>query len=124
MSIPTPADNLPEVKTDVFIVGAGPAGAGLADFLSTYGIEVFMISRNASTAPQPRAHYTNQGAWECLRDVGLEPELRQVAMPKEYYADYRFSHTLAGDDLLRMHSFGQRTDRLVSLSIRRKESRC
>lgn len=114
MNTSASADDLPEVRTDVLVVGAGPAGAGLANFLSTYGIDTFTISRNSSTALNPRAHFVNQGAWECLRDIGLEPELRHVAISYEHDAEYRFCHSLAGDDILRLHSFGKRPDRLVS----------
>lgn len=101
------------IEVDVLIVGAGPAGAGLACFLGYYGISAMMITRDRHTAPQPRAHFTNMATLECLRDIGLEQEYRQVGMSRDHYGDYRYCYTLNGADITRMHSFGRRPDRLV-----------
>ena len=67
------------VETDVLVVGAGPAGASSAVFLSKHGVRTIMISRHRSTSETPQAHITNQRAMEALRDAGLEPACRAVA---------------------------------------------
>src|SRR5712664_3471726 len=46
------------VETDVLVVGAGPAGASSAVFLSKHGVRTIMISRHRSTSETPRAHIT------------------------------------------------------------------
>lgn len=66
------------VETDFLIVGAGPAGASLACFLTSYGeclaeeelrqsinmlgLRGIMISGAPGTAHTPRAHITNMAA--------------------------------------------------------------
>lgn len=71
------------IETTYLIVGAGPAGASLAAFLSSHGETGIMISASPGTAKEPRAHITNAAALECLRDIGLEQECRRNATPGE-----------------------------------------
>ncbi|KAI3331194.1 FAD binding domain-containing protein [Ustulina deusta] len=94
------------IKTDVLIVGAGPAGASLGCFLTQYGVTGLIISKASSTARTPRAHYTSNATFECLRDAGLEPECRHVATSKELIKFYRFCHTMAGKELSRSYYAG------------------
>lgn len=74
-SIPAP------IETSFLIVGAGPAGASLASFLASYGLNGIVVSAAAGTAKEPRAHITNAAALECLRDIGLEEEAKTNATP-------------------------------------------
>ncbi|KAI0407298.1 FAD binding domain-containing protein [Xylaria palmicola] len=97
---------MPRIETDVLIVGAGPAGASLGCFLTRYGVTGLIISKTSSTARTPRAHYTNNATFECLRDVGLEHACRSVATPKELIKFYRFCHTMAGKELSRSYYAG------------------
>lgn len=62
-------------------MGAGPAGASLASFLSSYGLKGIVVASAAGTAKEPRAHITNAAALECLRDIGLEGEAKRNATP-------------------------------------------
>ncbi|KAI1144852.1 FAD binding domain-containing protein [Nemania diffusa] len=94
------------IETDVLIVGAGPAGASLGCFLTQYGVTGLIISKTSSTARTPRAHYTSNATFECLRDIGLEYECRNVATPKELIKFYRFCHTMAGEELSRSYYAG------------------
>ena len=61
------------LKTDVLIVGAGPAGAATAAFLGRFGTRALMISRHRGTADTPRAHIVNQRTMEAMRDAGNTP---------------------------------------------------
>ncbi|KAI1265389.1 FAD binding domain-containing protein [Xylariaceae sp. FL1019] len=99
------------IETDILIVGAGPAGASLACFLTQYRVTGLIISKASSTARTPRAHYTNNATFECLRDAGLESECRKVATPKELIKYYRFCDTLAGEEFSRSHYGGNDPDR-------------
>ena len=72
------------VETDVLIVGAGPAGASSAVFLSKHGVRNIMISRHRSTATTPRAHHTNQRTMEALRlNDAIEDIL--ITLDKQYH---------------------------------------
>ena len=63
-----------DIKTDVLIIGTGPAGSATAALLSTYGIENMAVNRYRWLANTPRAHITNQRTMEVLRDLGKEVE--------------------------------------------------
>ncbi|KAJ3575782.1 hypothetical protein NPX13_g3920 [Xylaria arbuscula] len=94
------------IDTDVLIVGAGPAGASLGCFLTRYGVTGLIISKTSSTARTPRAHFTSNATFECLRDAGLEPECRNVSTSRELIKFYRFCHTMAGKELSRSYYAG------------------
>ncbi|KAI0539685.1 FAD binding domain-containing protein [Xylaria digitata] len=94
------------IETDVLIVGAGPAGSSLGCFLTQHGVTGLIISKASSTVKTPRAHYTNNASFECLRDIGLEKECRKLSTPKELLTYYRFCTTMAGEELSRSYYGG------------------
>ena len=93
-------------KRDVLIVDAGPTGASLACFLSTYGMTGIMISRARGTADTPWAHITNMAALECLRDIGLDKEVVNVASEGHCMEHTRWCHSMAGEEYARVYSWG------------------
>ena len=66
---------------DVVVVGTGPMGGTAALALATYGVRVHAVSKWHWLANTPRAHITNQRAMEVLRDLGVEEEAKQYAIP-------------------------------------------
>lgn len=100
------------IETDVLVVGAGPAGASSAVFLSKHGVRNLVISRHRSTAETPRAHIINQRAMEALRDAGLEPACRAVATPSQYIAHTFWLRTMVGEEIARIHAWGNDPARL------------
>ncbi|KAL8343037.1 hypothetical protein RB598_004406 [Gaeumannomyces tritici] len=94
------------IKTDVLIVGAGPAGASLACFLTSYGIKGIIVDMNSTSADTPRAHITNMAALECLRDIGLEKKCVQLATKGDSMIHTRWCHSMAGREYARIHSWG------------------
>jgi 2,4-dichlorophenol 6-monooxygenase len=94
------------VKTDVLIVGAGPAGAASAVFLGKYGIPNIMISRHRSTARTPRAHLTNQRTMEALRDAGLERECLARSSPGSNIEHTFWLRSMVGEELARCYAWG------------------
>ncbi len=94
----SPAD----FTTDVLIIGAGPAGASLACFLARHQISATVISMDPSTTVEPRAHLINAATVECLRDIGLEEECRQSAIPYTEMPYIRFSKSLTGEEFWRL----------------------
>src|SRR5882724_11459235 len=99
------------IETDVLVVGAGPAGASSAVFLGNHGIRNIVISRHRSTSETPRAHITNQRALEALRDAGLEPACRAVATPSQYIEHTFWLRTMVGEEIARIHAWGNDPER-------------
>ncbi|KAK3937785.1 phenol 2-monooxygenase [Diplogelasinospora grovesii] len=94
------------VKTDLLIVGAGPAGAALACFLASHGLRGIMISAAPGNAETPRAHITNMSALECLRDIGLEEACTAAAAAGHNMTHTRWCHSMAGEEYARIYSWG------------------
>jgi len=108
---PIPLGNDDTIEAKYLIVGAGPAGASLACFLASYGCTGIMISAAPGTAKEPRAHITNPAALECLRDIGLEEEVKKNATTGDHMTHTRWCHSIAGDEWARIHSWGNQPDR-------------
>ncbi|KAK4165565.1 phenol 2-monooxygenase [Cladorrhinum sp. PSN259] len=88
-------DQKPLLKTELLIVGAGPAG-----------LKGTIISSAPGTAHTPRAHITNQAGLECLRDVDLEAACLSVATPSTNMRHTRWCRSMAGEEFARVHSWG------------------
>lgn len=61
-------------RTDVLIVGGGPAGLVSALFLSKLGISSIVLERNPVTDEHPKAHELNARSAEILREIGITDE--------------------------------------------------
>ncbi|MGW5340851.1 FAD-dependent monooxygenase [Rhodococcus pyridinivorans] len=99
-------DHDPTYDTDVIVVGLGPAGGTAALALATYGVRVHAVSMFPWVANSPRAHITNQRAVEVLRDLGVEDEARTYATPWDQMGDTLFTTSLAGEEIVRMQTWG------------------
>ncbi|KAK9776272.1 putative FAD binding domain-containing protein [Seiridium cardinale] len=100
-----------DLKTDLLIVGAGPAGASLACFLAEYGLTGLMIAAAPGTADTPRAHITNMAALECLRDIGLDKACLAAATTNKNMAHTRWCKSMAGEEYGRIYSWGHDPDK-------------
>ncbi|KUI53234.1 2,4-dichlorophenol 6-monooxygenase [Cytospora mali] len=94
------------IKTDLLIVGAGPAGASLACFLSSHGLTGIIIAAAPGTANTPRAHINNAAGLECLRDVGLEEDCVKLGTDGDSMEHMRWCHSMAGEEFARIYSWG------------------
>lgn len=99
---------MPEVKTDVLIVGTGPAGSACAALLSTYGIENMVVNNYRWLANTPRAHITNLRTMEVLRDLGTEVEQEAYlhATNEDLMGGTVFCESLVGEEIGRVPSWG------------------
>ncbi|NUP67787.1 MAG: NAD(P)-binding protein [Nonomuraea sp.] len=71
-------------RTDVLIVGAGPAGLALAASLARQGVDAVVADRAASGANTSRAAVVHARTLEVLRTIGASEELvsRGIAVPR------------------------------------------
>jgi len=106
--ITAPDITAPDMRTDVLIIGTGPAGSASAALLSSYGIENMAFNRYRWLANSPRAHITNQRTMEVLRDLGpeVEAEAYMHATDKDLMGNNVFCESLTGEELGRMQSWG------------------
>ncbi|KAL1621155.1 hypothetical protein SLS54_005650 [Diplodia seriata] len=96
-----------QLEVDTLIIGAGPAGAALACFLTSHGIKGLMVSRAPTNADTPRAHITNAAALECLRDIGLEDAIKNLGTKNEKFMKHtRWCYSMAGREYARIYSWG------------------
>ncbi|KAF2724420.1 hypothetical protein K431DRAFT_281850 [Polychaeton citri CBS 116435] len=99
------------VEIPYLIIGAGPAGASLACFLSQHGLTGIIVSAQSGTSKEPRAHITNPAAQECLRDIGLVGDVLRHATAQESMAHTRWCHSMTGDEFARIGSWGNQPER-------------
>ncbi|MBC8742587.1 FAD-dependent monooxygenase [Paraburkholderia sp. UCT31] len=95
-----------EFDTDVVIVGSGPMGVTTALALATYGVRAHIVSRFNWLADTPRAHITNQRTMEVYRDLEIEEEVLRHATAWDQMGDSLFATSLAGEELIRLRSWG------------------
>jgi 2,4-dichlorophenol 6-monooxygenase len=105
------------LKTDVLVVGSGPAGATSAALLGMYGVRHILITKYGWLADTPRAHITNQRAMEVLRDLGLEEAAVAQAASQELMANNVFCESIAGEELGRLYSWGNHPARKADYDL-------
>lgn len=92
--------------TDVIIIGTGPTGSTTALALASMGVRAHMVSLWNWLAHTPRAHITNQRTNEVFRDLGLSDDIQREASPWDVMGDTLFTTSLAGEELVRMRTWG------------------
>lgn len=89
-------------KTDVLIVGSGPAGSSAALMCSSYGLDNMVVTKHRWLADSPRAHYKNQRTMEIMRDLGIADQVIAQASPKAVMGNVVFCTSLVGEELGRL----------------------
>lgn len=77
------------VRTQVVIVGAGPCGVTVANYLGVFGIQTLLIERSDSILDYPRAVGADDEALRSWQGVGLAEDLLQDMIqnvPARYYS--------------------------------------
>ena len=98
-------------ETDVLVIGAGPAGLTAALALSTYGIDVTVVTKHRTLSPTPRAHVTNQRSLEILRDLGVRQDVQRYATDYDQLPNVVYCASLSGSEFARLRPFGTGVER-------------
>jgi len=77
-----------DFKTDVCIIGAGPAGALLAYLLSSHNISVILVERNGDINKEFRGEHLNDTGEAILRKYKLFDELEDVGLLRMERVEY------------------------------------
>jgi len=105
------------IETEVLIIGSGPAGATTALLLSSYGIKNICVTKYRWLAETPRAHITNQRALEVFRDMGVEEEVKRLAVKQDWMGNTVFCTALAGEELGRIQTWGTHPKRKAEYTL-------
>ncbi|MGE4606686.1 MAG: FAD-dependent monooxygenase [Myxococcota bacterium] len=89
----SPAD---AIHVPVLIVGGGPTGLTLSCLLSRSGVDSLLVERNPTTCDHPQAHVVNTRSMEIMRMLGLEPAIRDEALPPSVMGHVRWVTSLTG----------------------------
>ena len=114
--------SVPETKTQVLIVGAGPAGLVMALCLAKCGIKSVIIERQPEINPHPKAHELNTRSLEILASLGISlEELSAEASPKSDGCRIAFCTTINDEfgsiDLLKDIEDPEKYDRYLESDV-------
>jgi 2,4-dichlorophenol 6-monooxygenase len=112
------------LRTDVLVVGSGPAGATAALALATLGVEHIVITKYSWTANTPRSHITNQRTVEVFRDLGIEDDIRANGTPQHLMGDTVFCTSLSGDEIGRVRTWGTHPARQADYTLASPSENC
>lgn len=94
-----------DLRTDVLVIGTGPAGGAAALALATLGVDHLVITKYRWTANTPRSHITNQRTIEIFRGLGIEPDVLAQGTPHEKMGETVFCSSLVGEELGRVRTW-------------------
>ena len=66
---------------DVAIIGLGPAGACLANWLGAYGLKVVVLEKSTEIYPLPRAIHFDGEVMRVFETLGLRDAVESISRP-------------------------------------------
>ena len=89
------------MKTDIAIVGGGPAGLMLAVELGTRGVATVLLEEDVADPALPKANATSARTMEHFRRRGFADRVRAVGLPADHPQDVVYCTRLAEHELAR-----------------------
>src|SRR4051794_34854727 len=77
-----------DYKTDVCIVGAGPAGALLSYLLASHNISTILVERHGNINKEFRGEHLNETGETILQNYGLFEELEAIGLLRMERVEY------------------------------------
>jgi 2-polyprenyl-6-methoxyphenol hydroxylase-like FAD-dependent oxidoreductase len=94
---------MPDMMSEVLIVGAGPVGLTLAIDLAWRGIEVTVVEARApAEPPEPKCNHVAARTMEIFRRLGLAQKVRNAGLPADYPHDISYRTAFTGQELTRI----------------------
>lgn len=103
-------------KTDVAIIGGGPAGLMLAIELGCRGVDCMVLEEDVASPDFPKANATSSRTMEHYRRRGFSNQIRALGLAPDHPQDVVYCTTLAGRELTRF-SIPSRSEALSRTSF-------
>ena len=87
------------VKVPVLIVGGGPVGLCTSLLCSYHGIPSLLVEQHPGPSRYPKARFINARTMEIFRQIGIEPAMREVAVP--HARNVAWAPSLVGEEIVR-----------------------
>lgn len=95
--------SLPDMETEVLVVGAGPVGLTLAMDLQARGVKVVVAEvRRYLEPPNVKCNHVAARTMERFRRLGVARKLRGAGLPADYPNDVVFRTSVCGTELTRI----------------------
>ena len=101
---------MPELRTSVLVVGAGPVGLTAALDLASRGIDVVIAElRHAGDPPSVKCNHVSARSMEVFRRLGIVDRVRNAGLPEDFPNDCAYRTTATGIELSRIEIPGRAT---------------
>jgi 2-polyprenyl-6-methoxyphenol hydroxylase-like FAD-dependent oxidoreductase len=95
-------------RTNVVIVGGGPAGLILAIELGRRGVPCVLLEEDSTSPTLPKANATTSRTMEHYRRLGFAAEVRALGLPENYPQDITYFTRYTRHELARLHGRSRR----------------
>ena len=89
-------------RTDVLIIGGGPAGLVTAIDLGRRGVPCIVLEEDAGPPTFPKANSTTSRTMEHYRRLGVVNDIRPLGLPSDYPPSISYHTRLCGDEIARL----------------------